>query len=343
MAASADTLDALGPPAGEDAPRSLDAGLDRADRVFVHTTRSIGAFVLVVTGAIGVFLGYQLVPTLHRYGLRFFTGVQWEPRKDVLGLGAVIPGTIEVALIALLIGFALALTTALFISEYSPPRLRSTLVALLDLMAGIPSIVFGLWAVFLLEPRAIFVSRWLSQYLGWIPIFGVPFSTHDPSLGSVLNTKYGGSALIAGIAVSTMVIPMACSVMRSVFAQSPIGEREGAIALGASRWGVIRTVVLPFGRRGVIGGTMLGLGRALGETVAVLLVISPRVVLKYQVLTSGMMTDSSLIANFFGEATGVQLSALLAAGFVLFLMTLVINTLAAVFVSRSRSGVGTDV
>jgi phosphate transport system permease protein len=148
--------------------------------------------------------------------------------------------------------------------------------------------------------------------------------------------------LIAGIAVSAMVIPLACSVMRSVFSQTPPGEREAAIALGASRWGVIRAVVLPFGRRGIIGGTMLGLGRALGETVAVLLVISVLFQVKYKILTAGTITTSSLIANYFGDATSTQLSALLTAGFVLFLMTLVINTLAGILVNRSRSGAGTD-
>lgn len=342
MAASADLLENSEVPP-EDVPRSIDPGLARVDRVFHHTARSVGMLVLAITGAIGVFLGYQMLPTLHRYGLKFFTGTDWQPRKNILGLGAVLTGTAEVALIALAVGFVLALLTALYISEYSPVRLRPTLVAMIDLMAGVPSIVFGLWAVFLLEPRAIYVSRWLSRYLGWIPLFRVGFDTKAAFLGSVLNSHYGGSAMLGGLAVSTMVIPMACSVMRSVFAQAPLGEREGAIALGASRWGVVSTVVLPFGRRGIIGGTMLGLGRALGETVAVLLVIFPVFVIKYKILTPGIITTSSLIANFFGESTGAQLSALLAAGFVLFMLTLFVNTLAAVFVNRSRSGAGTDI
>jgi phosphate transport system permease protein len=342
MVASADLLESPAAPPENDVPRSIDPGLATADRVFHISARSIGMVVLALTGAIGVFLGYQTLPTLHRYGLKFFTETQWQPRQNILGLGAVLVGTAEVALIALAIGFVLALLTALYISEYSPLRVRSTLVALIDLMAGVPSIVFGLWAVFLLEPRAIYVSRWLSQYLGWIPIFRVGFDTKAAFLGSVLNSHYGGSALLAGVAVSAMVIPMACSVMRSVFAQAPLGEREGAIALGGSRWGVVRTVVLPFGRRGIIGGTMLGLGRALGETVAVLLVISPQLVLKDRILTPGIITTSALIANFFGESTGAQLKALLAAGFILFVMTLAINTIAAIFVNRSRSGAGTD-
>jgi phosphate transport system permease protein len=343
MAASAEVIGGAGVSEAGDEPRTIDPGRATVDRVFQNVARSIGVFVLALTGSIGLFLGYQAIPTLHRYGLRFFTESQWLPRANILGLSAVLVGTAEVALIALGVGFPLALLTALYISEYSPPRLRPTLVALVDLMAGVPSIVFGLWAVFLLEPRAIYVSRWLSQYLGWIPIFKVDFDPNGAFLGSVLNSHYGASALIAGIAVSMMVIPLACSVMRSVFAQAPLGEREGAMALGASRWGVIRAVVLPFGRRGIIGGTMLALGRALGETVAVLLIISPVFVIKAKILTTGTITTSALIATYFGEATSAQLSALLAAGFVLFLLTLAINTLAAVLVNRSRSGAEADI
>jgi phosphate transport system permease protein len=343
MASSADLLERPPAPGAVDEPRTIDPGRATVDRVFHLTARSIGIFVLLLTASIGLFLGYQSIPTLQAYGLRFFTEAQWVPNRNILGLAAVITGTVEVALVALTIGFPLALLTALYITEYSPLRFRSSLVALVDLMAGVPSIVFGLWAVFLLEPRAIYVSRWLSQYLSWIPIFRVDFDTKNPFLGSVLNSHYGGSVLIAGMAVSAMVIPLACSVMRSVFSQTPVGEREAAIALGASRWGVIRAVVLPFGRRGIIGGTMLGLGRALGETVAVLLVISVLFHVKYKILTSGTITASSLIANYFGDASKSQLSALLMAGFVLFLMTLVINTLAGILVNRSRSGEGTDI
>jgi phosphate transport system permease protein len=343
MAASAEVVGGPAVPAPVDEPRSIDPGRATEDRIFHGVARSIGGFVLALTGSIGLFLGYQAIPTLHRYGLKFFTETQWLPRANTLGLAAVLVGTAEVALIALAVGFPLALLTALYISEYSPLRLRPTLVALVDLMAGVPSIVFGLWAVFLLEPRVIYVSRWLSQYLGWIPIFKVDFDANGAFLGSVLNTHYGASALIAGLAVSSMVIPLACSVMRSVFAQAPLGEREAAVALGATRSGVIRAVVLPFGRQGIIGGTMLALGRALGETVAVLLIISPLFIVKFKILSTGTITTSALIATFFGDATSAQLSALLAAGFVLFLLTLGINTLAAVLVNRSRSGAGADI
>jgi phosphate transport system permease protein len=140
-----------------------------------------------------------------------------------------------------------------------------------------------------------------------------------------------------------MVLPIACAVMRGVFAQAPTGEREAAYALGATRWGMIRSVVLPFGRGGIIGGTMLGLGRALGETVAVLLIISLAFDINFHILQAGSSTVSALIADRFGDATTVQLAALLTAGFVLFVMTLLVNTIAAIFINRSRSGAATEI
>jgi phosphate transport system permease protein len=301
---------------------------------------SLGLFVLALTGAIGLFLGYQAIPTLQRYGLSFFTENQWLPQQDVVGLSAVLLGTVEVAAVALLVGFPLALLTALYISEYAPGRLRSTFIALIDLMAAIPSIIYGLWGFFLLQPQALHVSRWLAQHLGWIPVFHVDT---DPNSASWAQTKFTASAFIAGLAVSMMVIPLACAIMRGVFAQAPLGEREAALALGATKWGMIRTVVLPFGQGGIIGGTMLALGRALGETVAVLLIISPAFDLKVNILSVGTETTSALIAGLFGEASRSQLSALLTAGFVLFVLTLAVNTVAAVFVNRSRSGATTEI
>jgi phosphate transport system permease protein len=323
-----------------DVPRELSVVYSPSDRAFRRITSGIGLFVLVLTGSIGLFLGYQAIPTLHRYGLSFFTENQWLPQRDVVGLSSVLLGTVEVATVALLIGFPLALMTALYISEYAPPRLRSTLVALIDLMAAVPSIIYGLWGFFFLQPEAIHVARWLAQHFGWIPVFHV---NTDPNSASWAQTKFTASAFIAGIAVSMMVIPLACAVMRGVFAQAPLGEREAALALGSTTWGMIRTVVIPFGQGGIIGGTMLALGRALGETVAVLLIISPAFDLKINILEVGTETTSALIAGLFGEASTSQLSALLTGGFVLFVLTLAVNTVAAVFVNRSRSGADTEI
>jgi phosphate transport system permease protein len=324
-----------GPDLDPDVPREIDPGRSASDRVFRGTVRSIGVLVLVLTGSIGLFLGYQAIPTLRHYGLGFFTQSQWEPQLDKIGISAVLLGTFEVAIVALLVAFPLGLLTALFISEYAPAKLRSTLVSAVDLMAAVPSIVYGLWGFFFLQAHAIYVSRWLHQYLGFLPFFHVDT---DPNAADWAQSRYTASAFIAGLCVAMMVLPLATAIMTGVFRQAPIGEREAAYALGSTRWGMVRAVVLPFGRGGIIGGTMLGLGRALGETVAVLLIISPAFDIKIRPLEVGTETTSALIAGRFGDSTSGQLSALLAAGFVLFLITLGVNTIAAVFISRSRSG-----
>ncbi len=328
-------------PQGPEVPRSVDPGRSASDRTFQGVVRAVGFFVLALTGSIGLFLGYQAIPTLRHYGLSFFTENEWLPEQDRIGISAVLLGTFEVAAVAMVISFPMGLLCALYISEYAPGRLKSTLVSMVDLMAAVPSIVYGLWGFFALQSNAIYLSRWLHQYLGWLPFFHVAES--DPNAASWAQTRYTASAFIAGICVSMMVLPLATAIMRGVFAQAPLSEREAAYALGSTRWGMIRAVVLPFGRGGIIGGTMLALGRALGETVAVLLIISPAFDLKFRPLEVGTETTSALIAGRFGEATAAQLSALLAAGFVLFLITLATNTIAAVFINRSRSGSGTDI
>jgi phosphate transport system permease protein len=321
-------------------PRSLAPGHEPSDRIFHGTATMVGMWVLATTGAIGLFLGYQSIPTLRHYGLHFFTQTNWQPELNQIGIAAVLVGTVEVALIAMTVSFPLALMLALFISDYAPKRIKSSLVSAIDLMAAVPSIIYGLWGFFLLEPHAIYVARWLSQYLGWIPIFHVDT---DPNAAIWQQSIYTGSAFMAGLAVSMMAIPLACAVMRAVFDRAPIGEREAAMALGATRFGVARTVVLPFAKGGIIGGTMLALGRALGETAAVLIIISPAYLIKLRILEAGTQTISALIAGNFGDATRSQLSALLTAGFVLFLITLVVNTTAARFVRRGRSGAATEI
>lgn len=321
-------------------PRVLRPGRERSDRLFHMSATVVGLSVLVITGAIGVFLGYQAIPTLRHYGLSFFTQANWNPELNQIGIAAVLVGTVEVALIAMVVSFPLALMFALFITDYAPKRIKSWLVSVIDLMAAVPSIIYGLWGFFLLQPRAIEVSRWLSQYFGWIPIFHVDTNPNAPVWQ---QSSYTSSAFIAGLAVSMMAIPLACAVMRAVFDQAPLGEREAAMALGGTRFGVARMVVLPFARGGIIGGTMLALGRALGETAAVLIIISPEYIIKDRILEAGTATTSALIAGNFGNATASQLSALLAAGFVLFLITLAVNTVAAVVIRRSRSGAATEI
>ncbi|GCD91357.1 phosphate ABC transporter permease subunit PstC [Nocardioides sp. LS1] len=320
-------------------PRKISRKATGADAIFEHASRAVGASVLVITGGVGLFLAWQAYPTLQRYGFSFFTETQWQPETDTLGIAAVLLGTVEVAMVAMAIAFPLALLTALYISEYAPAAIKSTLVSLVDLMAAVPSIVYGLWGFFLIMPHAAEFALWLQKHFGWIPIFQVHA---DPDAAVWDASRYIASAFCAGIAVAMMVLPMSCAVMRQVFSQTPAGEKEAALALGSTRWGMIRAVILPFGRGGIIGGTMLGLGRALGETIAVVLIVSPAFEIKPRILEVGTVTVSSLIAGRFGEASTAQLSALLAAGFVLFVITLIVNTVAAIIVNRSRSGAGTD-
>jgi len=327
-------------PSLERRPRKLAPGLQPSDRIFHGSATAVGMFVLIMTGSIGLFLGYQSIPTLRHYGLRFFTETNWQPELDKIGIAAVLVGTVEVAMVAMVVSFPLAFMMALFTTDYAPKRIKSWLVSAIDLMAAVPSIIYGLWGFFLLQPHAINLARWLSQYLGWIPIFKVDT---DPNAAVWQQSRYTSSAFIAGLAVAMMAIPLASAVMRAVFDQAPLGEREAAMALGGTRFGVARTVVFPFAKGGVIGGTMLALGRALGETAAVLIIISPEFVIKPRILEAGTETTSALIAGYFGNATKSQLSALLTAGFVLFLITLAVNSVAAVVIRRSRSGAGTEI
>jgi phosphate transport system permease protein len=374
-------------------PRKVSRKPTGGDAVFEHGFRSIGASVLIITGGIGVFLAVQSAPTLRHYGLSFFSVHEgWNFDTDRVSVASLLAGTIEVALIAISIAFPLALATALYISEYAPPKLQATLVSAIDLMAAVPSIVYGLWGRDLIQPHASGVAMFVDRHVGpwavhghaltflldvmitsaaiwvvlrwaaqlrsrWvrIPLYlsliagiallPVCFTVNaDPNAANLApqESSFQKSAFIAGIAVAMMVLPMACAIMRQVFSQTPPGEKEAALALGSTKWGMIRSVVLPFGKGGIIGGTMLGLGRALGETIAVLLIINQVFEIKPNVLETGTATVSSTIAAQFGEATGIQLKALLTAGFVLFVITLVVNTLAAIVVNRSRSGTETS-
>ena len=326
---------------GIDGPRRIRSRPHPADRLFRGASRGVGALVLVLTGAIGVFLAVQVTPVVHHYGFKYFTTQQWDVENNRVGVAAAMFGSVEVAIVALSVAFPLAITTALFITEYAPRRLKPLFVSMVDLMAAVPSIVYGLWGFYILQGQGLNVARWLAEWFSFIPLFKVDA---DPHSAPFLKPQFTESAFIAGLVVAMMVIPLACAVMRGVFDQAPAGEREAALALGSTRWGVIQSVVLPFGRGGIIGGTMLGLGRALGETVAVLITLSQIDKINPHVLQNGGVTVSSLIADHFGDANrGVQLEALLAAGFVLFVMTLCVNTIAGIIVTRSRSGATTEI
>lgn len=324
---------AEGPPA---APRKVAALRGLGDRIFYRGSLLAGLTVLAIMAAVGLFLSVQAISALRSTGLSFLTTSAWQPDRGRFGIAAVLTGTVLIALVAVCVALPMSMGTALFITEVAPGRLRSTLIAMVDLMAAVPSVVYGLWGLFLLQGHAIGLSRWLSTWLGWIPFFHVTGA--DPRNPLANATVYTASTFIAGMVVAMMVMPIQCSIMREVFSQVPTGEREGAFALGATRWGMIRIVALPFGRGGIIGGTMLGLGRALGETIAVFLIISPLFKINFHILQTGSNSVSSLIALRYSESTGFGLSALMAAGLALFVLTLIVNTTASVFVARSRSG-----
>ena len=289
---------------------------------------------------VGLFLTIRAFQALSQAGLSFITTQTWEPDGGNFGIAAVLMGTILIALTAIFFAVPLSTGVALYISEYAPRKIKHTLVSLVDLMAAVPSVVFGLWGFFFLQGQIIGIARWLSTYLGWIPIFAVDGSDPNDPLSSA--TVFTSSTFIAGIVVALMVAPITTSVMREVFSQAPVGEREGAYALGATKWGMIRSVVLPFGKGGMIGGTMLGLGRALGETIAVFMIISPVFMIQPHILQNGTNSVSALIALRYGEATPFGTSALMAAGLALFIITLIVNFIASSIVARSRSGAASD-
>ncbi|MCX4436167.1 MULTISPECIES: phosphate ABC transporter permease subunit PstC [Streptomyces] len=308
--------------------------------MFRGILRGGGGLVLAIMLLVGGFLTYRAWQALSVAKWDFVTTEAWEPEGGHFGIAAVLVGTVLIAMVAIVFAVPLALGTALYISEYAPPRIRQTLISVVDLMAAVPSVVYGLWGLFFFQGHVVSVSRWISTYFGWIPLFKV--DGVDPKDPLATATVYTSSTFIAGMVVSLMVAPIICSVVREVFSQAPVGEREGAYALGANRWGMIRSVVLPFGRGGMIGGTMLGLGRALGETIAVYLIISPVFVIQPHILQNGTSSVSSLIALRYGEASPMGMSALMAAGLALFLMTLVVNFAASSIVARSRSGATSD-
>ncbi|MDR2254176.1 MAG: phosphate ABC transporter permease subunit PstC [Bifidobacteriaceae bacterium] len=295
-----------------------------------------GIMVLAIMTAVGLFLAIRGAQAIRVAGGDFLTEQAWEPNSGRFGIAAVLFGTVMIAVIAIAVALPLALGTATYISEYAPTGIKPFLVGVVDLMAAIPSVVYGLWGMYWLEGNLLPVAEWISTHFGWIPIFRV--SRFDPQDPLATPTVFTASAFLAGLVVAMMVAPIACSVMREVFAQAPVGEREGALALGASKWGMIRSVVYPFGRGGIIGGAMLGLGRALGETIAVYLVISPVFVINWEILSTGTNSVSSLIALHYGEASNFELSGLMAAGLVLFAVTMAVNFGAGIIIQRSRSG-----
>jgi phosphate transport system permease protein len=283
---------------------------------------------------IGTFLALRGYQTFKSQGFHFLTGYEWEVAQDEtgnitakFGIGAMLVGTVMIAIVALAVGVPLSILTALFLTFYAPDRIKKFLVAVVDLMAAFPSILYGLWGYFVLMPMAMYWAKLLHKYLGWIPVFDVkePFFERSP--------------FIAGLVLAIMIIPIVTSVAREIFSQTPPDRIQAAYALGATRWSMIKSVALPFGSSGIVGGAMLGLGRAFGETVAVFTVLNIVFKANFQVLFGMGGNIASMIVLKWGEASPIETKALLASGFVLFVLTLAVNFMADFIVKRTlKSG-----
>lgn len=321
----------------DDTPRKIVSRPSAADRIYRGVLRAAGLSVLVITAMILVFLFLQAWPAISAEGYRLITTSTLTPGNNQFGVAALLPYSAYVAIIALAIAVPAGFAAALYISEYAPDRLRRPLIAVVDVLAAIPSVVFALWGLIFLMPQILGLADWMGKYFGWIPVFRIP--------ANAASNELVGSTFIAGTVVSMLVLPIIISLSRQVFSQAPQGEREAAYALGSTRWGMVRTVVLPFGRAGMIGSSMLGLGRALGETIVVsfiLILNSNATRFDPHMLQGGGNTVTSEIANNITVFDKRGVSFLLAAGLVLFATTLAINTVASIVVSRSRSGAATQ-
>lgn len=296
------------------------------DKVFFGLSRAAGVFVLLLTLGIGVFLAVTAVPALRENTANFFTTQQWLPDSDppVFGIAALAFGTIVTALIAMLLAVPVGTGIALFVAIYAKPKVGKVIAFLVDLLAAVPSIIFGLWGLEFLMGNMNGIAAWLSTWFGWIPLFA-----NDQEV-------YTRSIFIAGVVLAIMIVPTISAVTREVFVQTPHGHVEAAMALGATRWEMIKMVVFPYSRPGMISAAMLGLGRALGETIAVALLLSALFEINWHITEPGGNTFAANIALKWNEAGSLGLSALVASGLVLFLITLAVNMAARLIVARKR-------
>jgi phosphate transport system permease protein len=306
-----------------------------SDKVFRSVVTGGGLSSLIVLGLIFGFLLYQGYDIFRTQGFNFITTSRWDVNFDEagnivssdFGLSAMLIGTIICSFIAVIIAVPISVATALYLSFYAPPAIKKFMVTVIDLMAAFPSILYGLWGLFILMPMAEYWAMLLNKWLGWIPLFSVP------------QPIFVRSPFIAGVVLSVMIIPIITSVAREVFAQTPLDRVQAAYALGATKWGVIKAVVLPFGANGVVGGAMLGLGRAFGETVAVYFVLNIVFRTNFEILFTQGGNVASMIVLKFGEAGPTEVSALMASGLILFLLTLLVNAIANFVVNRTvKSG-----
>ncbi len=303
------------------------AKLRPADRIFSGSTILAGSLILVALAAVAIFLVAQSIPALvvDPKQLKGAPASFWDYVAPLAF------GTVWAAALALLMAFPVAVGIALFISHYAPRRIAQLLGYVIDLLAAVPSVVFGLWGIKVLAPFVKPFYDGLVQNFGWLPLFTPPVS------------GTGKTILTVAIVLAVMILPIITALSREVFLQTPRLHEEAALALGATRWEMIRIAVLPFGRPGIISAAMLGLGRALGETMVVAMVLSPAAVISFVLIGSkNPSTIAGNIALNFPEAAGVNVNALIASGLVLFIITLIINSIARYVVSRRKAFSGAN-
>ncbi len=299
----------------------------RGDRIFNRTVTALAFTALLVLAGISIFLGAQAVPVLAELGPSYLTTTAWDLTSTPpdVGIWGMLYGSVLLAVIGLVIAVPAGLLLAVFMVFMAPPRISKALTWLVDLMAAIPSVIIGLWAFYVLTGPAVEWQQLLNEYLGWIPIF-------QNTSGNFLGTPF-----IAGFVLAIMMIPIITSISREVLSHTPPELINASEALGCSMWTMLRYVALPYGRGGIVGGIMLGLGRALGETIAIFFVL--KIVFEvnwYNIIESGGGSVASLIVSKFGEANaGFETQLLLAAGFFLFLLTLIVNVIANLIVART--------
>ncbi len=321
------------PPAPQPAidKRAARGATRPGDRIFLGLSRGSGILLLVIMAAIAAFLTYRASLAISKDQGNFLTTFEWDTNlvPPNFGIAVLAFGTVISSIIAMVIAVPIAVAIALFLTHYAPRRLRGPIAYVIDLLAAVPSIVYGLWGALVLVPNMTGLFSWLNDYLGWTGIF----------------SWEGGaprSMLTVGILLAIMILPIITNVSREVFRQVPQMHEEAALALGATRWEVIRMAVIPFGRSGVISASMLGLGRALGETMAVATVLSPTFLIETSLLDPGGGTFAQNIASKFGEATEFGRDALIASGLVLFVITLLVNGAARAIIARRKEYSGAN-
>lgn len=306
----------------------LHGGARRADRLFSWLCLASGLLVLVVLGLILLSTGNEAMPAFREEGLGFLTSKVWNPAAGQFGALAFIYGTLVASAIALIIAVPISFGLALFITEIAPKKLRTPVVYIMDLLAAVPSVVYGLWGIAVFGREIAKVYDDVSRTFDGIPV-----------LGNVLHGANGRSFMTAGIILAIMITPIVTSISREVFATVPRDQKEAAWGLGATRFEMIRGAILPYSRNGLVGAVMLGLGRAMGETIAVALVIGSVPSIRASLFESGDAM-AAVVANQFGEATGTHRAALIGLGVVLFVMTVIVNVLARKVASRSERRLG---